>query len=233
MTVSKFGVNAVDVGGRSMLLTVTSGGDVIHLARLADLESSGRGAVHDFYFDSSRPHLSPTAAHYVREELLAPRWAETTLCGSVWAVMVGGEGGPLREDGRVAFAPTCRRCLTLIDRFYPTPRADRRLSLVAQLAADVVCEQGFAEVRSVPGDQQAELRKRIRKLVRARTGHGSKTFSLETTIYVECREIYDQHASEHSRVAMEALNQFLTAGGEALSRRPADWVVSWEAWDVD
>ncbi|WP_041254306.1 hypothetical protein [Frankia sp. EAN1pec] len=67
--------------------------------RAVDSASSGRGAAHDFYFDPSRPWLSPTAAHYAREELLAPRWAETTLCGKAWAVMVGGEGGPLREDG--------------------------------------------------------------------------------------------------------------------------------------
>ncbi|OHV30306.1 hypothetical protein BBK14_16715 [Parafrankia soli] len=233
MAAPGFGVNAVDVGGAPMLLTVTSGGDVIHLARAADSASSGRGAAHDFYFDPSRPWLSPTAAHYAWEELLAPRWAETTLCGKVWAVMVGGEGGPLREDGEVAFAPTCRRCLALIDRFYPTPHADQRFSLVAQLAADVVCEQGFAEVRGVPGDQQTELRKRIRKLVRARTGYGTKTFCRETTIYAECRDIYDQHASAHARVAAEALSEFLTADGEAPSGRPADWVVSWEAWDVD
>ncbi|SBW27096.1 hypothetical protein FDG2_5152 [Candidatus Protofrankia californiensis] len=29
------------------------------------------------------------------------------------------------------------------------------------------------------------------------------------------------------------VSEFLTADGEAHSGRPADWVVSWEAWDVD
>jgi hypothetical protein len=88
--------------------------------------------------------------------------------------------------------------------------------LVAQLAADVVCEQGFAEVRGVPGGQQTELRKRIRKLVRARTGHGTKTFCRETTIYAECREIYDQHASAHARAAAEAVSEFLTRWRSSL-----------------
>ncbi|OHV34085.1 hypothetical protein [Pseudofrankia saprophytica] len=233
MAVPRSGVNAIDVGGAPMLLTVTGGGDAIHLARTADSSSPGQSAVPDFYFDTSRRWDSTAVANYTAAELLAPRWAETTLCGRVWAVMAGGEGGPLREDGEVAFAPTCRRCLTLIDRYYPKPPADPRFSLVAQLAADVVCEQGFAEVRGVPGDQQTELRKEIRKLVRDRTGHTTKTFCRDSTVYIECREVYSQHAAEHARAGAEAISEYLAADGEPRPRRPADWVVSWETWNVD
>jgi|GEM_PF-1426531 len=232
MAVPRFGVNAIDVGGAQMLLTVTGGGDAIHLARTA-ASSPGRSAVPDFYFDTSRRWYSAAVATYTAAELLARRWAETTLCGEVWAVMAGGEGGPLREDGEVAFAPTCRRCLALIDRYYPKPTADRRFSLVAQLAADVVCEQGFAEVRGVPGDQQTELRKRIRKLVRDRTGHASTTFCRDSTVYIECREVYNQHAADHARAGAEAIDEYMAAGGEPRARRPADWVVSWETWSID
>jgi glycine/D-amino acid oxidase-like deaminating enzyme len=136
--------------------------------------------------------------------------------------LVGCDGprSRVRDLAGIAFPGTT---YPEIYRLGQVTSADQRFSLVAQLAADVVCEQGFAEVRGVPGDQQTELRKRIRKLVRARTGHGTRTFCRETTIYAECREIYDQHASAHTRAAAEAVSEFLTADGEAPSRRPADW----------
>jgi hypothetical protein len=70
----------------------------------------------------------------------------TTLCGREWAIMVGGDGGAIGRYGEVAFAPSCRRCLAIIDRHFPKPPPDSRLILVAQMAAGTVVDQrGFAE----------------------------------------------------------------------------------------
>lgn len=49
--------------------------------------------MHDFYFDTSDELYRLAVDNYDREDLLDPRWAETTLCGRAWAVMISGEGG--------------------------------------------------------------------------------------------------------------------------------------------
>ncbi len=104
-------------------------------------------------------------AGYARRSLTGPRWSETTkLCGRGWAATVGGDGG---RFGEAVFAPTCRRCLALLDRHVPTLAPDNRLVLVAQLAADVVVDRrGFAKIDHVHGDQQDWPRKAVRTAIR-------------------------------------------------------------------
>jgi hypothetical protein len=228
MPSDRHGPNVIEVNGTAMLLTTTSGGVAVHLAAAAEKPGTGREAVLDFYFDSDR---AVTLAGYDRAALTEPRWSRTTLCGRGWAIMVGGDGGAIGRYGEAAFAPTCRRCLTLIDRHFPKPTPDSRLALVAQLAADAVINQrGFAEVHGVPGDQQDELRRTVRALVRKQAAHPVRTYSISGIIYVECQAIYDQRADESDRDAAEAVEAVLK--GEPPSQRERDWVISWNAWDV-
>jgi len=63
------------------------------------------------------------------------------MCGRVWAVTTGGDGGPLDEFDETAFAPTCKRCLALMDEEFPEPRDHEQLPLVAQLTADIVLDR--------------------------------------------------------------------------------------------
>ncbi|TQS40434.1 hypothetical protein [Cryptosporangium phraense] len=192
------GPNVIAVAGRSMLLTSTSSGAAVHLATVADAPGRGREAVGE----------NDVAKGYDAVALTAPLWSRTTLCGRVWAVMVGGDGGPVGRSRLVAFAPTCRRCLALIDRHFPAPERDSRLDLVAQVAANVVVERrGFAEIHDVPGDQQAELRKTVRGLIRVRTHHSVRTSVAEGVVYVECPAISGEHG-----------------------RPDAAETVSWDAW---
>jgi hypothetical protein len=116
------GPNIIEINGAAMLLTTTGGGTAIHLTAAATPDT-GREAVPDLYFDSS--DNDPVPAGYDPAALLEPRWSEKTLCGRDWAVMVGGDGGAIGRYGEVAFAPTCRRCLALIDRHFPKPQTRR------------------------------------------------------------------------------------------------------------
>jgi hypothetical protein len=108
----------------------------------------------DFQLRTDRLVRIPTLANYDQVLLAQPRWPPTTLCGREWSMMVGSDGGSVSEYRDTAYAPTCRRCLTTIDRNLPKPATDQRLHLVARLAADKVLETGHTDIRDVPGDQQ-------------------------------------------------------------------------------
>jgi hypothetical protein len=224
------GANVIEVNGTAMLLTTTGGGVAVHLTVAAEEPGTGREAVPDFYFNNDR-RTNDSLAGYDRAALTEPRWSQTTLCGRRWAIMVGGDGGDVSGHGEVAFAPTCRRCLTLIDRHFPKPPPDSRLSLVAQLAADVVVNlRGYAEIHDVPGDQQDQLRKTIRALLRQRTQHPVRTYSINGVVYVECQAIHQQRADQGMREAAEAISAALA--GDPVPRAERDWVISWATWDV-
>lgn len=228
MATEKHALNTIEVGGTAMLLTTTGGGVAVHLTAPSEQPDSGREAVFDFYFDSDRH--GDNLAGYDRAALSEPRWSETTLCGREWAIMVGGEGGPVTYD-EVAFAPTCKRCLSIMDRYFPRPEPDPRLNLVAQIAADMVIDgRGFAEIHGVPGDQQAELRKVVRRLIRQRTGQSVETTVVHGVVHVVCEAIYDQHAEEGQREAVEIMGAFLS--GNPLPRKKRDWVISWADWST-
>jgi hypothetical protein len=168
MTPGSYGPNVIEINGAAMLLTTVGSGIAVHLTAAAP--SGGREAVPDYYFRTADDRVSPSYDH---ARLLDPRWSETTLCGRRWAVMVGGDGGAIGPFGETAFAPNCRRCLGLLDRHFPRPVPDDRIVLISQLTADVVLDRhGFAEIHGVPGDQQDQLRKAIRTLIRKRAGVG-------------------------------------------------------------
>jgi len=208
----RHGVNAFRVGEVELLLTVTSGGEAVHLARVADPQGTGRSAVHDFYFEPSNRRSTVLERGYDRAALLAPRWAPETLCGRVWAVMIPGEGGPWNElSDEVAFSPTCKRCLAVMDKLFPAPLPDERLPLVAQLVADSILDHGHAEVRDVPGDQQQPLRTAVRTLVRQRAGQNCRSYVHESMIFFVSEAIYAEHAEENQRAAAEAIDRYYSS----------------------
>ncbi|MEU5727176.1 hypothetical protein ABZ783_35970 [Micromonospora sp. NPDC047738] len=221
-------MNVIKSGASTFLLTRVAGGSAVHLT--PEEPEAGRGAVEEFWLDDERD--VPTLRNYDRTDLLEQRWSARTLCGGArqWAVMVGGDGGPPTRFSDVAFAPSCRRCLALMDRHFPQPPAHDRLGLVAQVAADLVCEYGFAEVVQVPGDQQAALRKAIRVLVRKQSGHGSTTMVRNAAEYASCDAIFDQQREEHGRAAAEATSQALSGSGESRPVQRPEWRISWTTW---
>lgn len=222
------GLNAIRVGDTEFLLTMTAG-DAIHLTRQAGPGETGQGAVQDWHLSSTREKARTLRQRYDPASLTEPRWAGTTLCGRPWIAMARDEeeedSGEFGED---AVAPTCRRCLALMDKLFPEPVLDARFPLVVQLVTDTVVEHGYAEMRGVPGDHHAALRKHVRAAVRKRTGYGIQTFVHESMVVFVCEPIHDQHAAERSRMAAEAMNDFLT--GESAPALPTPWRLSWDAW---
>lgn len=227
MSDERYGPNVIQVDEIAMLLTTTGGGVAVHLTAPAR-DGAGREAVWDWHLESDG---DARLSHYDQAALAYPRWSQTTLCGRVWAVMVGGDGGPIGSFGEVSFAPTCRRCLTIMDRHFPLPSPDPRLDLVVQLTADVVIEQrGFAEVHGVPGDQQNELRRRVCRLISERTGRGVSIHAVSGVVHVICETIYERHREQGQREAAEAISALLQ--GETPPRRERNWVIDWGAWEV-
>ena len=228
----RHGVNAFRVGDVELLLTVISGGEAVHLARVADPQGTGRSAVHKFSFDPSNRHSAVLERSYDRAALLASRWAPMTLCGREWSSMIPGEGGPWNESSeRVAFAPNCRRCLATMDKLFPAPLPDQRLPLVAQLVTDAVLEHGRAEVRGVPGDQQQSVRSAVRMLVRQRAGRSCRSYVHESRIFFVSEAIHAEHAEENMRAANEAIDLALSGGDLTPISEPA-WCLSWDTWNV-
>lgn len=220
------GLNAIQVGDKEFLLTETAG-DAVHLTRQAGPDEAGRAAVHDWHLSPTRKRAGLLRQRYDPASLMEPRWAETTLCGRPWIAMVRDEEDS-DDSGEDTFAPTCRRCLALMDKLFPEPELDDRLPLVVQLITDTVVEHGYAEIRGVPGDHHAALRKQVRAAVRKRTGYGIQTLVHESMIVFVCEPIHEQHADEQSRMAAEVMDSFLT--GKPTPALPTPWRLSWDAW---
>jgi hypothetical protein len=154
------GVNAIQIGGKQYLLTLTAG-EAAHLSRKAGPDEARRSAVASWDLNPEWQGSRVLRRDYERAALTDPRWAETTLCGRHWIIMAAGEGGDVGESGDEVSAPTCRRRLALMDRFFPEPELDDRFALVVQVVTDTVAEHGYAELRGVPGDHHAALRKHV------------------------------------------------------------------------
>ena len=213
------GLNLIEVDGKQFLLTATAG-DAIHLTREAGSKESGQAAVPDHY-------LEDFERTYDMAAILEPRWAEKTLCGRQWILMEGDHDG--EEEGEARYAPSCRRCLALLDTLFPAPKLNDRFPLIVRIIADTVLEHGTAEILDVPGDQQAALRRQVRAQVKQRTGYGLKTYAHESTVIFVCDPIYDLHAVEHMHRGAEAVNAFLS--GKPVSRQSPTrlWWRTWAA----
>jgi hypothetical protein len=202
----------------TLLVTVTSGGTAIHLTREAGPGQQRRGAVPEHYRGQARDF------GYDQAEVADPRWAETTMCGRQWLLMAGGDA----DEDEATAAPSCRRCLALMDSLFPAPELDDRFPLVVEVVADAVADHGYAEIRAVPGDQQSALRSRVRAEVRGRTGYGCRTYAHESMVIFVCDPIHAQQEAERTELAREAISDFLEGAPARGARRP--WQLSWETW---
>jgi len=212
-------LNVIRVRDSEFLLT-EGGGQAIHLTREAGPGEEGVAAVPDHY-------LHDLEAWYDRAALENPRWLETTLCGRQWILMASGED---TQDTDAVFAPTCRRCLALMDKLFPRPPMHPSFPIVVQVIADTLCEYGAADIFGVPGDQQAALRREVRAAVRKRAGFHTRTYAHESMVIFVCQAIYDQHADAYSREAAEAMSRFLT--GEPAEPMSSPMRLRWDAWAV-
>jgi hypothetical protein len=212
------GLNVIEVDGKQFLLTATSG-DAIHLTGAAGREENGQAAIPGHYLEDFQRTYDVAA-------ILEPKWAERTLCGRQWILM---EADRDDEDGEAGWAPSCRRCLALLDPLFPAPKLDDRFPLIVRIVADTVLEHGTAEILDVPGDQQAALRREVRAEIKHRMGYGVTTYAHESMVIFVCDPIYDLHADEHRHRSAEAVDAFLS--GNPGSKQPPTrlWWRTWAA----
>ena len=213
------GLNVIAVVSRQFLLTATAG-DAVHLTREIHSGESGQPAVPGHYVDDFEQTYDVAA-------MLAPKWAETTLCGRQWILMEGDRDG---EEGEASDAPSCRRCLALLDKLFPAPKLNEQFPLIVQVITDTVLEYGTAEILDVPGDQQAALRRHVRAEVKKRAGYGMTTHAHEAMVIFVCDPIYDLHADERRRRTSAAVDAVVT--GDPVPPPPPTRL-SWSTWAAE
>jgi hypothetical protein len=221
-------VNAIRIGGTEYLLTVTAG-EAVHLTRETGQGETGQSAVPEHYLAPEHGQPAPLLRGYDQSALAAPRWEPATLCGREWITMAGASlWDDLGEEG--ASAPSCRRCLTLMDKLFPAPELDDRFDLAVQAIAGTVAEHGYAEMWGVPGDQQGALRRQVRSEVKKRTGHPVQTLARGSLLVFICEPVHQQHAAERARASAQAAYSVLI--GQSAQPLPTPWRLSWDAYEA-
>lgn len=124
-------------------------------------------------------------------------------------------------------APSCRRCLALMDKLFPEPQLDDRFDMAVQALTGTVAEHGYAEMWNVPGDQQAALRKQVRSAVKKNTGDPTQTLARGSLLVFVCEPIHQQHAAEREHAIAQATGSVLT--GQPAQPLPTPWRLSWDA----
>lgn len=113
------GANTITVHDKTFVLAQRGGGEAVHLVPEAQYTAGTPRPIGD-----ESDYGGPFNLRYGRSELEDPRWAERTLCGrSEWRMAPTDVGEVyaaqdwLRSDP--AFAPSCRRCLAILDGQFP------------------------------------------------------------------------------------------------------------------
>lgn len=131
----------------ALLLVYTGGGDKVHLAPEAGPDDDAI-SIGDIEHD-----VDPDAVAL---------WATSTLCGRTWTRMAPTE--PTGSLDEAAHAPTCRRCLSILDKHFPERAPADGLDVVVDLAIESIVNNGTVEIYGCPGDQLDLLRQRLQAL---------------------------------------------------------------------
>ncbi|MGH9259651.1 MAG: hypothetical protein ACRD08_07095, partial [Acidimicrobiales bacterium] len=133
----------------------------------------------------------------------------------------------LTQSGGAALSPSCRRCLTSIDRVLPSPPADARIEPLCALIVRAVEEYGYAEVTDVPGDQQNLLRSAARARIRKHLGFSTRTFTLDHRVNISCPAASEQEQARqrNDRIVRAVLEAWSL--GERTTLDDSGWRFSW------
>jgi len=135
----------------------------------------------------------------VDPKALEDRWSPNALCGVAWFAMAREHVDEIGISVLRPEAPTCKRCMAVVDRSFPNPTPDDRIALIADLIDGAVAEQGSGEVVGVPGDQIAGLRGAARRRIKKRFGFSARTWAHEDLLVVsspDTQHIVEQNAGE-------------------------------------
>lgn len=209
-------LNALNVADQLMLLTRTATGTAIHLTAEATA-TDARAATPD-RVDRSRQEPD--------DALLDTRWSPVSLCGRSWTVMADDFADHTGRFVARAKAPTCRQCLAVIDKAFPTPVPDGRIGVLAALAAAAVNDHGTAEIVGAPGDQMNALRRAIRTELRQRFGFSTRTFTQDGLLVASSPET--RHLIEQT--AVRAIADLDLDSRTKVD--DSDWRFHWTTWST-
>jgi hypothetical protein len=221
-------LNVLTVADSLLLLVASAGGTRVHVATAAEFDGIGRGAVPDHWFEPDTHDLHPGLQSYDQDELKWEGWSERTLCGRSWLSMCSTDRGLLHLWTEVAHAPSCKRCLALLDRKLPAATPSVAIDRLVGLVLTALDEEGLAEIIGTPGNQLTLLRSAIVRGVRARYGWSCRTHVHASMLVVECEEAYDRHADRHSLAAADAIGSYLDGAGPRVDS--SGWRFHWSAW---
>lgn len=222
-------LNAIVVDGKRFLLGQAAAGLAVHIIATALGTDDARPAVPALWLDLTSRGYVDSIVGYSSAALLDRCWSSRTLCGLEWQAMAAGEAGPLRALQEPELAPTCRRCLTSLDRHFPDPTPDERIGLLAVLIVEAGEEHGSAEVLGVPGDQLKALRAATRRELRRRLGFDGKTCVHSDFLLVTCDEATEQ-------VRLAKAQEIVQSMHLSIAERPppdgAEWRLRWHTWST-
>ncbi len=195
--------NTITIHGRSYVLAWVGGG-AAHLVAEAGAQGPARPIM-------SHAGAEPNPA-YDPEELTTASWSARTLCGRHEWIMCPTEVGRAfvsmwngREDSVVA--PTCKRCLAILDKQFAEPAPAERLGWNVIRAMEQLGDWGCVHVLGVPADQAELLRKRLRAEARkrgwkfqSRVGDGQLIAASENALSAERRDLVMAESMQRMRV---------------------------------
>lgn len=156
--------NTIAIHDRNYVLA-WAGASAAHLVAAADPDDAARPIV-----DHADAVLNPA---YEASALTDASWSPRTLCGRDEWVMCPTEAGRAFQsmwNGReeAVPAPTCRRCLRILDKQFAPPAADERLGWNVIRSVEELEQWGCLHILGVPADQAELLRKKLRAEARRR-----------------------------------------------------------------
>jgi hypothetical protein len=144
-------LNSMTVYDDALLLVYSGGGAKVHLAPEAGPEDDAI-SIGDIDIEGDPGEVT--------------LWATFTLCGRSWSRMAPTEPTPDLDEA--IHAPSCRRCLSILDRRFPDRPSADGLEVVVGLAIESLVNNGTVEIYGCPGDQLGLLRKRLHALGKQR-----------------------------------------------------------------
>jgi hypothetical protein len=164
-------LNTITIHDRRYLLAGVGIGEAVHLVT----ETEGANAVAIAPIDRDEWDARPLNPAYDEAELRAEQWAPRTLCGrDGWGMAPTAAGrvhvspAYIFDEDDTEVAPSCQRCLKLLDRQFPESEPDDQLAAMVSRCVRELSLWNSLLIEDVPVTQMELLRKGIRAECRKR-----------------------------------------------------------------
>ncbi|MBX7068532.1 MAG: hypothetical protein K1X38_04025 [Microthrixaceae bacterium] len=209
--------NSISVLGRELLLVEVGSGAETHLAAVTD--GPGRAA------DHQGDQIEPADG----------RWNFSSLCGRTWHRMAAGADDRLPLWRHPASAPTCRRCLRILDAWFPATETPAGVELLTAVVTEEVTRFGSAYVIGVPAEHVEATRASFRSALRS-GGFRSATRVIDGIVHLWSDDAYE--ALDHDAIRSRLISVLEGISRGAVVKLSADpestpGPIYWHTWVID